>query len=75
MSEPQPELKKGQLLVVKTPPYYKKEYFYEVISAGDKQIRASLFHSPKVKKTWTVEELKLLIEMGVIRFAADGETP
>jgi hypothetical protein len=67
--------KKGQLLVVKTPPYYKKEYFYEVLSAGGKQVRASLYHSPKVKKSWSIEELKLLIEHGVIRLARDGEQP
>jgi hypothetical protein len=67
--------KKGQLLVVKTPPYYTKEYFYEVISAGGKQVRASLYHSPKVKKSWSIEELKLLIEHGVIRLAQDGEQP
>lgn len=68
-------IKKGQLLVVKTPPYYKKEYFYEITGAGDKQIRAMLLHSPKVKKSWTVEELRLSIEMGVIRFAEEGEQP
>lgn len=30
--------KKGQKLWVKAPPYYEKEYLYEIISAGDKQI-------------------------------------
>lgn len=69
------DLKKGQLLLVKAPPYYEKEYFYEITGAGDKQIRASLYHSPKVKKTWSVEEFKLLIEMGVVRLAKDGERP
>lgn len=68
-------LKKGQLLIVKSPPYYEKEYFYEVLSAGDKQIRAGLYHSPKVRKAWTPEELTLLMEMGVVRLAKDGETP
>jgi hypothetical protein len=69
------ELKKGQLLLVKAPPYYEKEYFYEVTGAGEKQIRAALYHSPKVKKVWSVEEFKLLIEMGVVRLAKDDERP
>ncbi len=69
------DLKKGQLLLVKAPPYYEKEYFYEITGAGDKQIRATLYHSPKVKKSWSVEEFKLLIEMGVVRLAKDGERP
>ncbi len=69
------ELKKGQLILVKAPPYYEKEYFYEVTGAGGKQIRASLYHSPKVKKAWTVEEFKLLVEMGVVRLAKDDERP
>ena len=68
-------IKKGQLLVVKAPPYYKTEYFYEITGAGEKQVRATLYHSPKVKKSWSVEELKLLIEMGVVRFAKEGEQP
>jgi hypothetical protein len=62
-------------LLVKAPPYYEKEYFYEITGAGDKQIRATLYHSPKVKKSWSVEEFKLLIEMGVVRLAKDGERP
>jgi hypothetical protein len=69
------KLQKGQLLLVKAPPYYSKSYFYEVTGAGEKQVRASLFHSPKVKKAWSVEEFKLLIEMGVIRLAAPDEQP
>ncbi len=69
------DLKKGQLLLVKAPPYYEKEYFYEVTGAGDKQIRASLYHSPKVKKAWSVEEFKLLLEMGMVRLARDNERP
>jgi hypothetical protein len=69
------DLKKGQLLLVKAPPYYEKEYFYEITGAGDKQIRAALYHSPKVKKSWSVEEFKLLQEMGVIRLAKEGERP
>lgn len=69
------EFKKGQLLKVKAPPYYEREYFYEIISAGDKQIRAALYHSPKVRKSWSHDELKMLIEMGVVRLAADDEKP
>lgn len=74
MSEPV-SFKKGQLLVVKAPPYYTKEYFYEVTSAGDKLIRATLYHSPKVKKSWSPQELTILMEMGVVRLPEDGETP
>jgi hypothetical protein len=59
--------KKGQKLWVKAPPYYDKEYLYEVISAGDKKVRASLYHSPKVKKSWSIHELHLLVNMGIIR--------
>jgi hypothetical protein len=69
------DIKKGQLLVVKAPPYYSKEYFYEVVSAGSKQVRASLYHSPKVKKSWSLEELRLLLEMGIVRLPAVGESP
>lgn len=64
-----PAIKKGQLLGVKAPPYYNKEYIYSVTSAGDKLIRADLYGSPKVKKSWSREELELLIEMGVVRLA------
>lgn len=69
------EIRKGQLLIVKTPPYYKKEYYYQVTSAGDKLIRADLYHSPKVKKSWTVFELEKLIELGIIRLAQEHERP
>jgi hypothetical protein len=69
------DVNKGQLLAVKAPPYYEKVYFYEVLSAGEKQIRATLYHSPKVKKTWTTEEFELLIEMGVVRLADRSEIP
>ncbi|HIA53873.1 MAG TPA: hypothetical protein EYN91_17575 [Candidatus Melainabacteria bacterium] len=61
-----PEIKKGQLLKVKAPPYYEKEYVYEVSGAGGKVIRANLHHSPKVKKSWTLEELEILFDMGII---------
>lgn len=66
-----PELKKGQLLKVKAPPYYEKEYVYEVTGAGEKVIRANLHHSPKVKKSWTLEELELLLEMGIVTFVEE----
>lgn len=69
------DLKKGQLLLVKAPPYYEKEYFYEVTACGDKQIRATLYHSPKVKKVWTIEEYKVLTENGIVRLAKDHERP
>ncbi len=66
---------KGQLLIVKVPPYYEKEYFYEVTSAGDKLVRANLYRSPKVKRSWTIEEFTLSIEMGVLRIAKEDESP
>lgn len=69
------EISKGQLLVVKVPPYYTKEYFYEVESAGKKQIRAKLYHSPKVRKSWTKEEFGVLLDMQLIRLAEPGELP
>jgi hypothetical protein len=68
-------VKKGQLLIVKVPPYYEKEYFYEVTSAGDKLIRANLYRSPKVKRSWNIEEFGLLIEMGMLRIASENEAP
>jgi len=68
-------VKKGQLLAVKAPPYYKKEYIYQVTSAGDKLVRASLYHSPRVRKSWTQEELSLLIDMGIVRPATEDDLP
>ena len=68
-------VQKGQLILVKAPPYYEKEYFYEVASAGDKLIRANLYHSPKVKKSWSLAEFKLLMEMGMLRLAHETEKP
>jgi hypothetical protein len=62
-------LQKGQILIVKVPPFFDREYFYEVMAAGGKVIRASLYHSPKVKKQWTLEEYALLIEHDIIRLA------
>ena len=70
---PSVDIKKHQLLWVKAPPYYEKEYLYEVTGAGDKSIRASLYHSPRVRKSWTAEEFALLIEMGIVRMAAEDE--
>jgi hypothetical protein len=69
------EISKGQLLVVKVPPYYNKEYFYEVESAGKKLIRAKLYHSPKVRKSWTKEEFGVLLDMQLIRLAEPNEKP
>ena len=66
-------LKKGQILVVKVPPFFDQQYFYEITAAGDKMIRASLYHSPKVKKQWTPDEYKLLQEHGMIRLADDQD--
>jgi hypothetical protein len=68
-------VQKGQLLIVKVPPYYEKEYFYEVTSAGDKLVRANLYRSPKVKRSWNIEEFRLLIEMGMLRIASENEAP
>lgn len=67
------DLKKGQLLVVKAPPYYDKEYLYEIISAGDKQVRATLFKSPTVRKAWGRDELAILMEMAIVRPATDQD--
>lgn len=69
----QDRLKKGQLLIVKIPPFFEKEYFYEIVAAGEKLIRADLFHSPRVKKQWTPEELDILFENKMIRFAEEPD--
>lgn len=61
------EVKRGQLLQVKAPPLFEKEYLYIVTAAGDKMIRADLKNSPKVKKQWTLEEFDLSIKHGIIR--------
>jgi hypothetical protein len=61
------KLEKGVQLGVKAPPYFDKEYVYEIAQAGSKLVRANLHNSPKVKKHWTIEELALLIEMKVVR--------
>lgn len=72
--EPQlPEMKKGTLLVLKVPPYYTKSYLYEVTGAGDKMIRASLYHSPTVKKNWSKEELAAMFNNSVARLATDED--
>ncbi|MDZ4834783.1 MAG: hypothetical protein SGJ27_13480 [Candidatus Melainabacteria bacterium] len=75
MNEPKEPIKKGQILIVKVAPYYEKEYYYQVTSAGDKLIRADLYHSPKVKKNWTKKDLETLIDLGIIRLAMDHERP
>lgn len=67
------DLKKGQLLVVKVPPFYDREYIYEVTGAGGKLVRAALYRSPKVKKQWSFEDLELLFENGMIRFADESD--
>jgi hypothetical protein len=68
-----PELKKGTLLVLKVPPYYTKSYLYEVTSAGDKKISASLYHSPTVKKHWSKEELLAMFNQQIVRIANDED--
>lgn len=67
------KLKKGQLLVVRVPPFYDKEYLYEVSGAGGKVLRANLYHSPRVKKQWTYQDLEILFDNGMIRFAANND--
>ena len=64
------DIAKGQLLAVKAPPLFEKEYIYEVTAAGDKVIRATLQHSPKVKKHWTIEQFDLLVEHGIIKLVS-----
>ena len=66
-------LKKGQILVVKVPPFFDHEYFYEVIAAGGKMIRVSLHKSARVKKHWTLEEYALLVEHGMVRPANQAD--
>lgn len=66
-------LKKGGLLVVKAPPFFDKEYIYEISGAGGKQIRANLYHSPKVKKQWSLADLEILFENKIIRFAEEAD--
>lgn len=67
------KLKKGQVLVVKVPPFYDREYLYEITGAGEKVIRADLYHSPTVKKHWSISDLSLLFANGMIRFATDSD--
>ncbi len=66
--------KKGQYLSVKAPPYYEKEYTYQISAAGEKQVKAELYKSPTVRKSWSVKELGLLIKMGVVRIMDEQET-
>ena len=42
-------------------------------SAGDKLIRASLFRSPTVKKSWTKEVLQAQFEHGIVRLATEAD--
>ncbi len=67
------KLKKGQLLLVKVPPFYDKEYAYEISGAGGKIVRANLHHSPTVKKQWTYDDIELLFGNGMMRFADSAE--
>lgn len=67
------KLQKGQILVVRTPPFFDKEYLYEIASAGDKLIRVNLLHSPTVKKQWTLNELDLLYKNKMVRFADESD--
>ena len=61
---------KGQLLMVKAPPYYTREYPYEVTGSGSKIVRAALRGSPKVRKSWTIEEFATLMDLGIIRLVS-----
>lgn len=70
---PAPELKKGMLLVLKAPPYYTKTYLYEVTSAGDKLVRASLYHSPTVRKSWSKDELAAMFNNDIMRIANEDD--
>lgn len=68
-----PDIKKGTILVVKAPPYYTKAYLYEIVSAGEKTVRASLYKSPTVRKSWGRDELVLLFDMEIVRLATDKD--
>ena len=67
------KLQKGQILVVRTPPFFDKEYLYEIASAGDKLVRVNLLHSLTVKKQWTLTELDLLYKNKMVRFADETD--
>jgi hypothetical protein len=54
------EVKRGQLLRVKAPPLFEKEYLYVVTGAGGKMIRADLRNSPKVKSSGLKKSLTSL---------------
>ncbi len=58
----------GQVIIVKTPPYYKKQYEYIITAAGEKKILANLKGSPKVKKQWSKVEFDLLVQHKIITF-------
>lgn len=69
----QNKLQKGQILFVKAPPYYEKEYPYVITSAGEKMVKATLRNSSVVKKSWTTGELRILFDTKIIRFAKENE--
>lgn len=71
---PTVEVAKGDSLSVKAPPYFDKEYTYEVTSAGDRQIRATLKGSSKVKKLWERTEFALLVGMGMIKILPSSKS-
>lgn len=66
-------LKKGELLVVKVAPFFDKEYLYEISGAGGSMVRANLYHSPTVKKQWSIGDLQVFFANGIIRFADDAD--
>ena len=67
------KLKKGQLIVVKVAPFFDKEYLYEISGAGGSMVRATLYHSPTVKKQWSIGDLQVYFANGIIRFAKDAD--
>ena len=73
---PELELRKGAILLVKAPPYYNREYPYEVVSAGTNRVCAHLYNCPRVRKSWNTKELALLFEMKIVRLGdATTNTP
>jgi hypothetical protein len=67
------DLKKGQILVVKAPPLFEREYLYQVAASGNKVVRAHLYHCEKVKKHWSPEDFALLWEHGIVRLANEQD--
>ena len=60
------DIKIGQSILVKTPPYYRDEYEYVITQSGQKKISANLKGSTKVKKHWTTTEFELLLKHKLI---------